>query len=212
MRRVLTALIALAIAGPCAAAGTQGHNRFKWTDAEGKLHYGDVLPADAGRYGYDVVNAQGIVIKHVERAKTADEKAAAKAELAKVQAEKDAAERRVHTDQQMLAAYPTEDDLKRAQRHQSEMIDQNLSSARISLQSREKSLAELLGHAAELESSGKAVPPALAQRIGDMRKEVEDQRAYIARKESERDATVARFDEELAHYRELRAPKDSVKQ
>jgi hypothetical protein len=212
MRRVLTAFIALAIAGPCAAAGTQGHNRFKWTDAEGNLHYSDVLPAEAGKYGYDVVNAQGIVVKHVERAKTAEEKAAAKAELAKAAAAKDAAERRVHTDQQMLAAYPTEDDLKRAQRHQSEMIDQNLSSARISLQSREKSLAELLGHAAELESSGKAVPPALAQRIGDMRKEVEDQRAYIARKESERDATVARFDEELAHYRELRAPKDSVKQ
>jgi hypothetical protein len=212
MRRVLTALIALAFAGSCAAAGTQNHNRFKWTDAEGNLHYGDVLPVDAGKYGYDVVNAQGIVIKHVERAKTADEKAAAKAELAKAQAEKDAAERRFHTDQQLLAAYPTEDDLKRAQRHQSEMMDQNLSSARISLQSQEKSLAELLGHAAELESSGKAVPPPLARRIGDMRKQVEDQRAYITRKEGERDATVARFDEDLAHYRDLKTPKEADRQ
>ena len=43
MRRVLTAFIALAVAGTCAAAGTQTHSRFKWTDAEGNLHYGDVL-------------------------------------------------------------------------------------------------------------------------------------------------------------------------
>ncbi|HVV97768.1 MAG TPA: DUF4124 domain-containing protein [Rhodanobacteraceae bacterium] len=212
MRRVLTALIALAVAGSCAAAGTQTHSRFKWTDAEGNLHYSDVLPAEAAKYGYDVVNAQGIVIKHVDRAKTTEEKAAAKAEIAKAQAAKDAADRRVHTDQQLLAAYPTEDDLKRAQRHQSEMMDQNLSSARISLQSQEKSLAELLGHAAELESSGKAVPSSLAKRIGDMRKLVEDQRAYITRKEGERDATVARFDEDLAHYRDLKAPKQADRQ
>jgi hypothetical protein len=212
MRRVLTAFIALAVAGTCAAAGTQTHSRFKWTDAEGNLHYGDVLPAEAAKYGYDIVNSQGIVIKHVDRAKTAEEKAAAKAEIAKAQAAKDAADRRVHTDQQLLAAYPTEDDLKRAQRHQSEMMDQNLSSARVSLQSQEKSLAELLGHAAELESSGKAVPPSLAQRIGEMRKQVEDQRAYITRKEGERDATVARFDEDLAHYRELKTPKEADRQ
>jgi hypothetical protein len=112
----------------------------------------------------------------------------------------------------MLAAYPTEDDLKRAQLHQSEMMDQNLSSARISLQSQEKSLAELLGHAAELESSGKAVPPPLARRIGDLRKQVEDQRAYITRKEGERDATVAQFDADLAHYRDLKAPRESGRQ
>ena len=73
-----------------------------------------MLPAEAAKYGYDIVNSQGIVIKHVDRAKTAEEKAAAKAEIAKAQAAKDAADRRVHTDQQLLAAYPTEDDLKRA--------------------------------------------------------------------------------------------------
>ena len=77
--------------------------------------------------------------------------------------------------------------------------------ARISLQSQEKSLAELLGHAAELESSGKPVPTNLANRIGTLRKQVEDQRAYIARKETERTDTVTRFDDELAHYRDLKS-------
>jgi hypothetical protein len=204
MRVALPAVLVLLVAHLCWAAEPT-HNRFKWHDAEGNLHYSDALPAEAVKYGYDLVNPQGVVIKHVDRAKTAEERVAAKAELAKTQAAKDAAESRVRTDQQMLAAYPSEEDLKRAQHQQSEMLEQNLTSARISLQSQEKSLAELLGHAAELDSSGKAVPPELAKRIGTLRKQVEDQRGYIARKESERDQTVARFDDELAHYRSLKS-------
>src|SRR4051812_30841247 len=175
MRFALPAVLALVCIGFASAAEPQ-HSRYKWHDAEGNLHYSDALPPDAVKYGYDVVSPQGVVIKHVDRSKTAEERVAAKAELAKVQAAKDAADTRVRSDQQMLTAYPTEDDLKRAQRQQSEMLEQNLSSARISLQSQEKSLAELLGHAADLDSSGKPVPPALAKRISDARKQVEDQR------------------------------------
>jgi hypothetical protein len=211
MRLVLSAVLALAIAAPAFAAGgpSQPHQRYKWTDGEGNLHYTDALPPEAVRYGYEIVNAQGVVIKRVERPKTAEEKAAAKAELAKAQAAKESAEARARNDKQLLAAYPTEDDLKRAQHQQSEMMDQNITSARISLQSQEKSLAELLGHAAELEANGKPVPTNLARKIADMRKQVEEQRTYIARKEKERDDTVGHFDEDLAHYRSLKEPREA---
>lgn len=212
MRFVLPAVLALVIAAPAFAAGSgpaQPHQRYKWTDAEGNLHYSDALPPEAAKYGYEVVNAQGVVVKHVDRAKTAEEKAAAKAEIAKAQAAKDTAEARARTDKQLLAAYPTEDDLKRAQHQQTEMMDQNLNSARISLQSQEKSLAELLGHAAEVEANGKPVPANLAKKIADMRKQVDEQRTYIARKQKERDDTVAHFDEDLAHYRGLKEPQEA---
>lgn len=208
MRFALPAVLALLLAG-VASAADRPHNRYKWHDADGNLHYSDALPPEAVKYGYEIVSPQGVIIKHVDRPKTAEERVAAKAEIAKAQAAKDAADTRVRGDQQLLAAYPNEDDLKRAQRQQSEMLETNLSSARISLQSQEKSLAELLGHAAELDSSGKSVPPALAKRISDTRKQVEDQRAYIGRKETERDATVARFDDDLAHYRSLRTPSEA---
>lgn len=212
MRFALPAVLALMVASVSWAADNAKHNRYKWHDADGNLHYGDALPPEAGKYGYDIVNPQGVVIKHVERAKTADERKAAKAELAKAQAAKDMADARVRTDQQLLAAYPSEDDLKRAQKQQSDMLDQNLVSARISLESQEKSLAELLGHAAELDSSGKAVPQTLAKRIGDMRKQVEDQRAYIVRKENERSQAIAQFDDELAHYRSLKVAREANRQ
>jgi hypothetical protein len=206
MRSVLLAVLALLLAQPVWAAGSASpHSRYKWTDGEGNLHYADALPPEAVKFGYEVVNPQGVVIKHVDRPKTAEERAAARAEIAKAQAAKEDAESRVRSDKQMLAAYPSEDDLKRAQHQQSDMLEQSLTSARISLQSQEKSLAELLGHAAELDSSGKPVPTTLAKRIGDMRKQVEDQRSYIARKEKERNDTVAHFDDELAHYRSVKS-------
>ena len=210
MRPALLGLLAMLLSSSVWAAGSgPAHNRYKWTDGEGNLHYADALPPEAVKYGYEIVNAQGVVIKHVDRPKTTEERAAAKADLAKAQAAKESQEARVRTDQQMLAAYPTEEDLKRAQHQQSEMMEQNLTSARISLQSQEKSLAELLGHAAELDSSGKPVPQPLAKRIGDMRKQVEDQRTYIARKEKERDDTIGHFDDDLAHYRSLK-PGDTA--
>ena len=213
MRFVLPAVLALAIAAPAwawAAGGpSQPHQRYKWTDGEGNLHYSDALPPEAARYGYEIVNPQGVVIKHVDRLKTAEEKAAAKAEIAKAQAAKESAEARARNDKQMLAAYPTEDDLKRAQHQQADMMDTNLTSARISLQSQEKSLAELLGHAAELDSNGKPIPANLAKKIGDLRKQVEEQRSYIARKQKERDDTIAHFDDDLAHYRSLKEPREA---
>jgi hypothetical protein len=213
MRLVLPAVLAFLIAGAAWAAGGgapgKPHQRYKWTDAEGALHYSDSLPPEAVKFGYEIVNPQGVVIKHVDRAKTSEERAAAKAEIAKAQAAKDTAEARVRNDKQMLAAYPTEDDLKRAQHQQAEMMEQNLTSARISLQSQEKSLAELLGHAAEFDSNNKPVPTNLAKKISDMRKQVEEQRSYIARKQGERDDTVSHFDDELAHYRSLKEPQEA---
>jgi hypothetical protein len=211
MRFVLSAVLAFLIAGPAWAAGSAGppHQRYKWTDGEGNLHYADALPPEAVKYGYEIVNPQGVVIKHVDRLKTAEEKAAAKAELAKAQAAKESAEARVRNDKQLLAAYPTEDDLKRAQHQQADMMDTNLTSARISLQSQEKSLAELLGHAAELDSNGKPIPANLSKKITDMRKQVEEQRTYISRKQKERDDTVAHFDDDLAHYRSLKEPQEA---
>jgi len=210
MRVVLSVVLAFVIAGPAWAAGpTTLHQRYKWTDGEGNLHYSDALPPEAAKYGYEIVNPQGVVIKHVDRAKTAEERAAAKAEIAKAQAAKDSADARVRNDKQLLAAYPTEDDLKRAQHQQADMMDTNLTSARVSLQSQEKSLAELLGHAAELDSNGKPIPPVLTKKITDMRKQVDEQRTYISRKQKERDDTVAHFDDELAHYRGLKEPQEA---
>lgn len=197
---------ALALAGMTAAAAEKtGRNQYKWRDAGGALHYSDALPAEAAQFGYEVVNAQGVVIRRVERARTAEEKAAAKAELAKAQALREEADARARTDAQLLSAYPAESDLKRAQQQKLDLLDQQVNAARISLRSQEQALTDQLAHAAEMERNGKTLPDAQARQLAQTQKQVDSQRAALARREAERAAAAAKFDAEAERYRDLKA-------
>ncbi|HEY0178023.1 MAG TPA: DUF4124 domain-containing protein [Dokdonella sp.] len=200
---------ALAHAAGTDAASGRAHNRYKWRDAAGELHYGDALPADAAKYGYDVVNAQGIVVRHVERAKTPEEQAAASAELAKTQAAQADADARSRADAQLLAGYPTEADLDRAQKQKLELLDQQANAARVSLRSQEQALGEMLDRAAEVERGGKALPEAQARQLADLRRQVEELRLAVTRRESEREQALAQFAQETARYRALKAGADA---
>lgn len=201
--RLLVCSLALACATAASAAGS-GRTQYKWRDATGALHFADSLPAEAARYGYEVVNAQGVVVRRVERAKTAEEQAAAKAELAKAQTQREEAEALARADAQMLSAYPTEEDLARSQQQRLELLDQHVESARIGLRSLEQALADQLAHAAEIERIGKNLPEAQARQIAETRKQIDAQRSVLARRESERADATAKFEAEVAHYRELK--------
>src|SRR5258708_25055920 len=116
---VLFAVFALSLslsavaAGTAAAKGGVQHDRYKWKDAEGNLHYDDVLPPEAVQLGYDVVNKSGLVLKHVDPPKTPEQLKAEHEAAAKQAAEKKSNEEQRKHDQQLLAAYPTEQDLSR---------------------------------------------------------------------------------------------------
>ncbi|HEY6544073.1 MAG TPA: DUF4124 domain-containing protein [Dokdonella sp.] len=207
MPRPPTVLIALllCLVATDAIAQKSDRNRFKWRDPDGNLHYSDALPAEAARYGYEIVSPQGIVLKRVAREKTAAELAAARAVAAREKAEHDAAEARARTDAQLVSNFPEEEDLQRAHRQRLEMLDQQVTAARISLRNQEQGLAELLGNAADSERAGKALSPHESSRIASMRKQVDAQRAQLDRRTAERLEAESRLGAELARYRELKA-------
>ena len=197
--------LAASAAAPPSATSKDNRNRYKWTDQQGNLHYDDVLPMEALQFGYDVVNGQGIVVKHVDRAKTAEELKADKEASDKALAVKRASDAQAKTDQQLLAAYPNESDLLVAQRAQIDTIDQSVHATEVSLKNQEKSLSEMLSHAADLDRTGKPVPASLQQQIDSLRVNVEHQKTYIANKQAEKEADEKKFETELAHYREVQA-------
>jgi hypothetical protein len=208
--RLLAATLAmLAASNAFAAKGSSvkslDHNRFKWRDAQGNLHYTDSVPPEAARLGYDIVNTQGIVIKHVDRAKTEAELAASKLDAAKQAAERRVAEQRARDDEQLLSNYPREDDLKHAQQQELEMLEQQVKAAAASLRNQEQSLADLLDRAAEAERTGKELPAEQTTQLGRMRKQVDEQRMTVAQREHDRDEASSHFDEQVTHYRELKA-------
>ena len=200
---VATVVFAVSAAN-ASAAGNAEHNRYKWKDAQGNLHFDDVLPPEAMQVGYDIVNVNGLTIKHVERLRTPEEIKADEAAATRAANDKRIADEQAKADQQTLAAYPTEADLVEGQKAQLAMLDQNIHATEISLQSQEKSLTELLSHAADLDRNGKPVPATLRSQIDTLRRNIEQQKTYIAGKGQEKVDAVKRFEGELQRYRRLR--------
>ena len=190
---------ALLLAGGIAqAAPPTGPVQYRWRDTQGDLHFSDTLSAAAIARGYDVVNAQGIVVQHVPspQEKRAEEAAAA------AQARLEAAQRlRQARDQQMLAAYPDEAAYDKALHAQAQSIEDATRSTRINLQSQEGSLADLLQRAGEIEHAKKPVPPFLKNDIAKQRAVVEQQRALLAQQQQQHRAALDAIPAALAHYR-----------
>jgi small-conductance mechanosensitive channel len=190
---------------PAFAAPPTPTTHYRWKDAAGVVHFSDTIPASALAGGYDIVNAQGLVVRHVERELTPAERRAAAARAAQEAAvRRDAQQRRV-ADAQMLAAYPTDQDLQASQQAQLRQIQADISSLETNLRSQEDSLTELLAHAADLEHSKQPIPPYVSKRIAEQRQSVNDERAALVQTRADFVQTEVRFAAQLEHYRALRA-------
>jgi len=205
---LVRAIVALAATGILAAPVLAQGTRYKWRDAEGNLHYSDSVPPEATRLGYEVVNQQGVVIRRVERAKTEAELAAAKATADKLADEKRKADDAARNDAQMLAAYPSEEDLRKSLQAQIDLITQNIQATEVGIASQEKSLAERLVHAAEQERNGKPVPAVVQNQINTLRSGLADQKAFLDRRIADRATMERQLTADIEKYRALKQRQD----
>lgn len=210
MKKTLWVLALIAGAGVAAdaLADKDLRLRYKWRDEAGNLHFSDNMPPEAARLGYELVNQQGLVVRRVERAKTTEELAQAKADAEKQAEERRKADETSRLDAQMLAAYPTEEDLRKSIQAQIDLITQNIQATEVGIASQEKSLAERLVHAAEQERNGKQVPVAVQNQINTLRKGLNDQKAFLERRTADRTAMEKQLVTDTEHYRVLKAKQD----
>lgn len=202
---IVIAVAALAIGLSAHAAQAGGGVRYRWVDAQGLPHFSDSLTDDAIKYGYDVINDQGLVVSHVQKQLSPAERAAADRQAAQQAALRQAEEQRTREDRQLLNAYPDEDSFKAAQQDALNSLDQQIKTTEVNLQSQEKALADLLTRAAEIERNNQPVPKFISDSIANQRNVVASQRAALARQQAERDATVQQQAQDMAHYKALKA-------
>ncbi len=183
---------------------------YRWTDSEGKVHYTDSLPAEAVNDQQEELNRLGMAVKTTERARTPEEQAAWEAEQARLADEQRLAEEQAKRDAMLTGSYPTEDDLIRSYRERFDLVEQSVESARVGIRSQQKSLTELLEHAADLERNNKPVPPAIKDSIARARAAVDEQQGYLQRRETERGNLQREYDQLLARYRELKGTPNTV--
>lgn len=174
-----------------------GQTRYRWVDDQGHKHLSDEVPADAVRFGYDVLNPYGRVIRHVEGAKTPEQLAEQKRQAE----ERKKAEDQKRYDQNLLLTYPSEQDLVTAQTNQVTMTQQRIDSTRINMKSQLDALASLLDQAAQLQQNNKPVPHYLKDKIDKQRGIIRDQREWIERTESKLEQTRKDNADILKRYR-----------
>lgn len=199
IRKTLVLAIGLAFACGAQAAGKM----YKCKNAQGQIEYRQTFDPKLCSQGGTQVNEQGVAVKQFDRPKTPEEIAAAKA---KAQADAEAQakiEEQQRQDQVLLMSYASEDDLKRGHEQQMQAIDTAIATANLQLVNQQKSLADLLGSAAEAERANQPVGESLAANIATVRKQIEEQNTFIARKEAEKVAAEAEFARKLAKYREV---------
>ncbi|MFY8135531.1 MAG: DUF4124 domain-containing protein [Aquimonas sp.] len=198
---VVTAALILSLLAPTAFA----QKLYRWVDAEGKVHYTDTLPPEAVNQARDEISRSGTTVNRVDRALSPEERAAKQAEeaeaarLAAIKAEQD------KMDAALMGSYATEADLERAYRERFDLLDQSLEAARVGIRSQEKSLEDQLAHAASLERAGKPVPATVQSTIAAARRQVEDQREFLNKRETERQNLQTEYDAILQRYRLLKA-------
>lgn len=207
MRRTVFVIAALALtAGVYAAQPDSGsHYRYRWKDAAGLPHYSDSLTDDAIKYGYDLVNDRGLVVQHVDRQLSPEERAAAQKAADEKAAADRVAQQRARDDMQMLNAYPTEAAYKTSLQESLDSMDQQIGTTQGNLRSQEKALTDLLTRAGDLERAKQPVPKSLNDSIAKQRDVVAHQRDTLMRQQTTRDAMVQKNAQALEHYRELKA-------
>ena len=208
MRKLLSAVVSIMLLAslPLHAQSTMGGGiRYKWHDGQGLLHFSDSLSAEAMKYGYDLVNDQGLVIQHVPRQLNAEERAAANKLADEEAARQRAAQQVANAEAQMLSAYPDEESYRISQQQQLDTIDQQIHTTQINLRSQEKALTDLLTRAADIERAKSPVPKFLTDSIANQRDVVTGQRSTLQHQQVLRAQTVQQQAKDLARYRQLKA-------
>ena len=211
MRRIALTLLsatslAVIAALPVGADGSVTPTlHYRWKDASGVVHFSDTIPASALPLGYDVVDDDGRVVRHVGRELTPTERRADAATAAREAAAKRAAQQQALVDAQMLSAYPTARDLEQSQQAQLEQIRADIDTLETNLHSQESTLTELLSHAADIEHSGKPVPPGVNRNIAQQRETVNEERQALVQRRADLANAQTRFAEQLQRYRALRS-------
>ena len=204
--KTLCAVVVAAALVASSAAGQGKPKLYRWVDKDGKVHYDQALPPEAvNEARKEFSAATGNRAGEVERALTAEERAAI---AAAAQAAEDANaldnERR-HQEEVMLATYSNENDLRRAYGERINLLKTTLDSTDISIRNVRENLALMLSQASESELAGRPIAADRTAAIRELHLESLKQQSFQVNRRVELESLNAEFARMLARYRELKA-------
>ncbi len=207
MKPVHLVVLSVALATSPAFAQKQGDATKKlycWNEG-GRRVCGDALPASAVNSARTEISGKtGLPGAHIDRALTAEERAAQAAAQAEAKAEADVVAAEARSNAALAASYDTETDLRNAFKIRYELVDEGIKTTKLGIQNQRRALLTMLQAAAEAEMKGGKVPAKLAQNVLTQRASVVDAQESYRIQLEERAMLDEKLDDALARYRKAK--------
>ncbi len=143
MRKVRLKLLVVVPLLLAMAQASAEQTLYRWVDDEGVVHYSDHVPQVYSSQDLDVLNSQGVAVRHVEGAAT-EEELAARARLAALgEAEAVAALEQARSDKVLLDTYLSIEDIERLRDRRLGLLGSQLNATELYLENLIKRLSEL---------------------------------------------------------------------
>ncbi|HEX4618946.1 MAG TPA: DUF4124 domain-containing protein [Steroidobacteraceae bacterium] len=193
----LTAPVALA--GPSPAGGPK--TTFRWVDDQGVVHYSDEVPPPASGKDRAIMNSQGVVVRHLEGQKSADQVAA------EARARTEVIKQKQH-DTFLVTTYTSVKDIEALRDQRLEQLKTQRAASQQYIESLKARIGALQARALNYRPystrpGARPIPDDLAEDLVHTHTELDTQANALA---SESDAEVklrAQFQADIERYREL---------
>ena len=200
MRFALPALSAVIIASSFSVQAKM----YKWVDEDGQIHFGDRIPAKYMVKEHDELNEQGVVLKHNDAAKTAEEIA----EANRLESERKQAalieKREKQRDRVLLDTYTTERDLIVARDSRLDAVDSQIQLALSIIKDSNNKIESMEKQITEIKASNREVPPDLYKRIENQKQQVSVQSKVMENHRKRRDEIAIQFNDYIERFKVLK--------
>lgn len=177
---------------------------YRWKDKNGKIHYGEAVPAEYADQPYDVLNKHGIVIRHVENtpgqvADPVEDKPEKKEREPLISEE----ERQIQSDRLLVIRYSSEEDIQQQLELELAQTGYDAKVLRQSFESTDAAIRGQISQAADQQRAGQKVTAEQQAEIDQLyARRAQDKKQLTANRERE-ERIRARYAADLERYRFL---------
>lgn len=209
IQTLIAGAVLLALAAPLALAQDGPKKKLYCWDEGGRKVCGDALPANAVDSARTEISAQsGLATARVDRAQTAEERAAAEQAARDARSAAMKAEAQKRRDHAMAESYATEEDLRKSFQERIVLLDETVKASQLGIEGRRQTVLALLRKAGEAELSGKPVGSGLSENIRGQHDELLHQQEVLKQQQLERGLADQDLATALDRYNALKKAKN----
>lgn len=210
--RIVGAILLVVAASALPSIGSAQHSQpklYKWTDANGVVHYDQTVPPEYANRDREVLNNQGVRVGSEEGEITAEERAAAEERETRAEADRKAKEDIARHDRMLLETYISVADIEDLRNRRLELIESQIKLLEVYLGNQRKKLVGLQSEASNFKpystrEDAPQIPENLARDMSQTTASIAQYEETLARQRASQAELKSSFNDDIARFRELK--------